>query len=965
MKRKIVISLLALLLFYAIGAGVSMLYITDNTEEMSYIIKLHQVEQLRRSLVINVQSVQSDLYKVNTPFANNMDSVVENMVSLENAAQQCTSCHHPPRLTDRIIRIQSLIKDYQNALSSYLTASANTGRIENLKVNAVDIGSSILTLVEEMSHKASDNLESVTDSTMERLRDVRKILIVTLMMAFFFIVLIAAYLKRSITRPMSELVTATRNISSGNFGVKISYNDNTEFGELARHFNAMSDAVKDGYEEIQKEMAVRIQTQEALIKSEKFLNTMFDSIRDPFCIIDRDYKIVRVNEAYADMRKISIEDIVGERCYEVLQERKAVCKDCIVEKTFKSKDPCAKNKPLVLQNRTRAWLEIYTYPIFGEGGEVSHVVEYIRDITDRKLAEDALRESEERYVLAARGANDGLWDWNLKSKVVYYSPRWKAMLGFEEHEIKGTPEEWLSRIHPEDRMQVETEMAAHINGLTPNFKNEHRMLHKDGTYRWMLSRGLAVCDSSGKAYRMSGSMTDVTERKTAEEQLMFDALHDSLTGLPNRALFMDRLRHVINREKRNSEYLFAVLFLDIDRFKVLNDSLGHTKGDELLIAISQRIEDSLRPGDTVARFGGDEFAVLLEDLKDGKEAVYVAERIQEQITSPFNLNGQEVFTSASIGITFSTIGYEQPEHFLRDADIAMYYAKSSGSARYEIFDKRMYANALARMQLETDLRQAIKQNEFLLHYQPIVSLQTGRIISLESLVRWQHPARGLIYPGEFINTAEETGLIIHIGEAVLQHACRQLRIWQEKFPSNPPLSVSVNISSKQLFPNLIKQIKQVLQENRLAQNSLILEITESMFMENAASVSPLLSKLKEMNVQLHIDDFGTGYSSLSYLHHFPIDVLKIDRSFVMRLGYNGENLEIVKAITTLAHSLNMEVIAEGVEKEEQLAQLKSLSCEYVQGYLISKPVDVQAVEELLKQGAFDLNKYLTPSRLDA
>jgi diguanylate cyclase (GGDEF)-like protein/PAS domain S-box-containing protein len=961
MKRRITLSLFAIFIFFTIGAVIAVNYIRDTSTELNRIIELHQVEQLRRSLVIDIQTVQSNLYSINTPFANEIDSIIESALNLERTAQKCTSCHHPPQLLDRIREVQFLIKDYEANLSLYITSSANSERLKKLKKNAVSTGNQLRSITEQMSHSASSNLNEETSEAMTEINHVKVILFVTLIVTLLLSIMVAVGLTKSVTRPINALVNATRMISSGKFGSVISYKDKTEFGELAEHFNTMSTAIKSGYEKIREEIRERWQAEEALINSEKFLNTIFDSFRDPFCIFDKEYNIVRANKAYADLKNKGIESLIGKRCYEILHGKDSVCKDCIVEKSFKSADPCAKDKLLVSDDGSRVWFEIYTYPIYDVNGRVSHIIEYTRDITDRKLAEEAMRESEERYVLASRGANDGLWDWDIKSNVIYYSPRWKSMLGYEENKITNSPDEWLNRIHPDDRVQVETAITANINGHTPNFKSEHRILHKDGSYLWVLSRGLAVHNGSPKAYRMAGSMTDITERKEAEEQLIFDALHDSLTGLPNRTLFMDRLEHAVNRERRLNEYMFAVLFLDMDRFKVLNDSLGHTLGDRLLIAVSQRLGESLRPGDTVARLGGDEFAVLLEDLTDREEAIQIAERIQGKLSRSFNLNGQEVFTSASIGIAFSTTGYDQPDHLLRNADIAMYYSKSNGGAHCEIFDTGMYAHAVARLRLETDLRQALKQNEFVLHYQPIVSMETGRITGLEALVRWRHPDRDLIYPDEFIPTAEETGLIVNLGDWVLQEACRQLQIWDKKFPAKLPLTVSVNISSKQLLPNLLEHIKRVLQETELEPNRLVLEITESMIMENAELATPLLLLLKNMDVKLHIDDFGTGYSSLSYLHDFPVDVLKIDRSFVTRLGFNGENMEIVRTITTLAHSLNMDVIAEGVETESQLAQLKALNCEYVQGYLFSKPLNSEGVEDLLRKGKFDLKNILTHS----
>ena len=426
------------------------------------------------------------------------------------------------------------------------------------------------------------------------------------------------------------------------------------------------------------------------------------------------------------------------------------------------------------------------------------------------------------------------------------------------------------------------------------------------------------------------------------------AFHDALTGLPNRSLLADHLQLAIERVKGGKDHLFAALFLDIDRFKNINDSLGHIAGDQLLVTIARRLEECLRPMDTVARLGGDEFAILLDGLDDYSDAMRVAERVQQAIMRPFNLNGHEVYTTASIGITLSTTGYNDPENILRDADTAMYRAKENGKARHELFDTAMHARAVALLQLENDLRRAIERQEFCIYYQPIIALETNTLTGFEALVRWHHPERGFVSPSEFIGVAEETGLIVDIGQWVLRESCRQMRQWQGQFPASRPLIISVNLSGKQFTqPDLIEQIKRILQETGLDAHSLKLEITESVVMENAETASTMLMQLRALGAHLSIDDFGTGYSSLSYLHRFPVNTLKIDRSFINRMSASGENSEIVRAIITLAFNLGMEVIAEGVETEAQLSQLKTMNCDYGQGYLFSRPVDAETARAIV------------------
>ncbi len=582
-------------------------------------------------------------------------------------------------------------------------------------------------------------------------------------------------------------------------------------------------------------------------------------------------------------------------------------------------------------------------------GSIVAVVTTCEDITQRKQAERQVRESEERYALAARGANDGLWDWNIESEEVYYSDRWKEILGHRGDEIGPHIETWLERVHPDDAERTRGELEDHIEGRTDHYENEHRVRHRDGTYRWVLVRGIAVRLGDGKPHRMAGSLTDITPRKNVEEQLAKDALYDPLTSLPNRAFFTNLLERSTRRTRRRKGYRFAVLFLDLDRFKVVNDTLGHEMGDELLIGVGERLEKCLRPGDVVARLAGDEFCILLEDIRDNSDATRVAERILEAMKAPFVLGGNRIFTNVSIGIATSESAAVGPEHLLRDADTAMYRAKSRGKGRFEVFDKAMHERAMAVLGLETDLRQALAEGQFRLMYMPVVSLDDGHITGFEALVRWEHPKRGLVPPSEFVPVAEETGLIVQLGRWVLWEACRQMTTWAERFEDHSDLSVSVNLSAKQLQQvDLVENVAEALRESGLDPKRLKLEIPEVVLMDDPEYSKQLVGQLNALGVEVFIDDFGTGYSSLAYLSHFNIDTLKIDRSLISNIGDRGSRAAVVNATIGLARDLGINVIAEGVETPEQLENLQNLRCGHGQGFRFSQPVDSKQAEELLK-----------------
>ncbi|NCJ07505.1 EAL domain-containing protein [Synechococcales cyanobacterium C] len=600
------------------------------------------------------------------------------------------------------------------------------------------------------------------------------------------------------------------------------------------------------------------------------------------------------------------------------------------------------------KDRRIIWISEKTRTVRDDQGKILYFEGFVEDITERKQAEEALRLSEERYALATQGANDGIWDWNLISQDIYYSPRWKALLGFEDDILPDVLSSWLDRIHPDDQRPFQVSLSAHLAGETPHFENEHRLRHRAGHYLWVLSRGVATYDDQGHPQRMAGSLSNITRRKQSEAQLMYSACHDALTGLANRALFLEQLQKTLNRVRRSPHLAFAVLFLDLDRFKVVNDSLGHSAGDDLLKGVSTRLQDCVRGSDTVSRWGGDEFAILLDDLYLGFDLDEMVERIKETFSHPFQVGWQELFISASIGIVRSDTFYGNAEDLLRAADIAMYRAKNQGRSCHAVFDPTMHHQAVERLSIETDLRHALERQEFQVYYQPLICLQTGQLAGMEALLRWHSPLRGLVPPLDFLPVAEEVGLIVSLDRWVMRQACEQLQTWRQQFPWAAPLTMSVNLSSQQfLHPDFVTYTGDLLPEVGLPPAHLNLEITESVLMEKNEVTSDMLFRLKHLGVKLHIDDFGTGYSSLGYLNQFPIDTLKIDQSFVQAMDEEVENREIVTAIAKLAHSLRMGVVVEGVETVHQFHYLRSLGCEHAQGYLFAQPLTVAQMTTLL------------------
>ena len=757
------------------------------------------------------------------------------------------------------------------------------------------------------------------------------------------------------------------------------------------------------YQRAQTELAERKRAEAAVLGIQQQLATMAANLPGSVyrALIHPDGKISMgyISPGVRELTGIDPSEVMArpEILMEIIHPDDKSSFDKSVAASSASLQPCDRQYRIVLRSGEVKWVQDNARFSKSENGDI--IIDGVAlDISGRKLAEEALGQSEQRFRSLIENATDITIILDAEGIFRYVSPSVKRILGYLPQKTIGRSV--FDTVHPDDcALITDTLKKAIQNPRTSQSAVEYRVRHRNGS--WCFLEAVATNLLHDPAVNgIVINCHNITKRKLAEAQLLHDAFHDGLTGLPNRALFIDRLEHAMRLAQRRKDYLFAVLFLDLDRFKVVNDSLGHAIGDQLLIASAGRMETCLRIGDTVARFGGDEFAILLEDIDGIDEATNIANRLQQKITSPIVLDGHEVFITASIGIAMSSVEYLEPINLLRDADTAMYRAKGLGRSRYEVFNSSMHAHALQLLQLENDLRRAAESirdrpreedegqqfgrcktsensakaelcpkspksplpalspaPQFIIHYQPIVSIVTNTITSFEALVRWQHPERGLVSPIEFIPIAEETGLIVPLGRWVLRTACHQIRQWQQLFPCNPPLSVSVNLSVKQFSqPDLIEYIDQVLEETHLDGSSLKLEITESVLIENSESVTAMLVELRTRNIHLCIDDFGTGYSSLSYLHRFPTNTLKIDRSFVSRMGVKfdvskGEidPTEIVRSIVTLSHNLGMDVVAEGVEEASQLNLLKGLKCEYAQGYFFSKPIDSQRAAVLIQQ----------------
>ncbi len=697
-----------------------------------------------------------------------------------------------------------------------------------------------------------------------------------------------------------------------------------------------------------RDIAERKQAEEAIRRSEEKYRTILETIEEGYYEIDLAGNLTFYNDAVAVALRYDKAELKGLNFRRYVDEETGEKLMRVYQEVLTSRHPVANLEcEIIRKDGTRMFGESSVMLTFNRDGEPDGFRGVVRDVTERKHSEKALRESETKFRTLVESTSEGLLQVDNQDRTLFVNNRFCEMVGYAAEELMGA--EWTEILLDEEG-QALIAQANERRRHSISDRYEISLTAKGGETVWATVSGAPIMDSEGVVIGSLGVFSDITKRKLAEEQLLHDAFHDNLTGLANRALFMDHLQKTIERGKSRHSNPYAVLFLDFDRFKVINDSLGHAEGDRLLKQIARRLESATRAGDLVARLGGDEFVVLLSEMLSEDDALQIAERIQKNLKNPFDLNRSEIFISASIGIALSAAGHLRAEDMLRDADIAMYRAKSAGRAQYQVFDQSMHRQATSRLQMETEMRQSLERGEFSLYYQPIINLETDRLAGFESLVRWIHPQRGVISPMEFISAAEENNLILPLGRWILHESCRQLSEWQKKHPAAADLTVSVNLSGKQfLQSDLADQVILSLVAANLAPHCLKLEITESYLMENSEKAAGIMEKLRDIGVEISLDDFGTGYSSLSYLHRLAVDNLKIDRSFVSRMIDSKENSEIVFTIIKLAQNLKMKVIAEGIETVEQLEHLKSLRCEYGQGFYFSKPVEPSAAEKFVEE----------------
>jgi len=756
-------------------------------------------------------------------------------------------------------------------------------------------------------------------------------------------------LRRQLAALRSDLPPEFRQLIAA---VDATYRENdVERAELEESVNSLTALLHRAQTRAGRGVESRKERRAKAARAQKRLGRLLEKSRLAVFELTPELVVRKANPAAAKLAGVGQQDLPAKKIFDVLVPVGAPEVPEKWARRLARGEPVARTLACSARDGRSLACDWVLLPRQRKDGSVFRITAVLRDQTPVVEKHDEVRDREERLTLALSGASDVLWDWDLPGNRLYLSPRWRDLLGLPTVS-SGTPADWLDRVHPEDAAPLRAALASHFEGRTDSFEHEHRVRHADGDWRWVLVRGTARRDEKGAAVRAAGLMSDITRHRTLVERMAHDARHDGLTGLPNRTLFLDLLRHSFYRTRRHEDYRFAVLFIDIDRFKMVNDAFGHEAGDQLLHQIGRRLESCLREGDTLARHGGDEFTMWLDDVRGSADAVRVADRVHEVMREPFDLGeGQRVQSSASIGVAVGSSQYQKAEDVLRDADVAMYRAKALGKARTAVFQRDVAEGAPAYLQLESDLRNALVRNELLVHYMPIVDVMTGKVRAVEALARWQHPRLGLVGPSKFIAMAQETGLIISIDQWVLQTASRQLHDWRLEIATANRLSISVNFSRNLLEQaDVGAQIDRVLRESDLVPGDLNMDINESVLAPDNGIDA--LADLHQRGLKLHMDDFGTGQGWLRHLHKIEVDTIKIDHSFLA--GGADRDRQVLTRIVQIARDLGKSVIAEGVETKEQARLVREVGCSFAQGFFFSPPLDPAKTRTLLQGGVLDV-----------
>lgn len=904
--------------------------------------------QLTQILILKQQksSIENQKEKINNILLKSIKDLDDDLEIHENILEELTinrnkierdKIKNITKDIEELVELKGLLNHTFSKVEYYFELLDNDRIVEAHQFLKNDLKIFFEDDLAEKFHKESrivlEELETQIIVIFQKLKTNNYWLAVFNLLILIIIYILGKFLYKSLMKPLSQLRAAALEVTEGNLNYQLNIETKDELKDVAVSFQEMTESLKNS------------------TVSTFYLNQIISSIIDSLIIIDLNGNIQQVNQATCNILGYSEKELIGLKFKNIVEESAFSLKD--IKKLGYLEN---KQTEYITKKGEKIPIILSSSFIANKLNMPCGILCIAKDITNSYAAQEELKISRERYALAA--SNQGLWDWDVVTNTIYYSSGWKELLGYQDNEIKPIIKEWFDRVHPEYRSFLNRA----IQDKRTSFKISYPILHKDGQYRWMLSQGIKLSDRTGNLYRVVGSQIDINTNQIVEEKLYYTSRHDFLTGLANRTVFEEQLKKSIKINQKNGNFSFSVIFINIDRFKLINSELGYQIGDKLLIYIAQKIQDCLKNNELLARLEADEFAILLPKINEISQTINIAELLQKKLSLPINLSGKKLTVNASMGIVSSSENYTSIQDILRDGKRAISQAKANENKRYIMFEPNIHAEKILRSwDLERDLRTAIAKEELEIFYQPIIDLESIKIVGFETLLRWNHPQKGLILPSEFIPIAEKTGLITAIGNWLIEKVVAQIRIWLEQDEIFDNMFLSMNVSIFQLKnsegKDLVYKLKQLIVNERIKPKFLKIEITESAIIEDVEKVGNILHEIKDLGFKIAIDDFGTGYSSLASLHLLPIDSLKIHNSFLSDLQAQPYKLELIKIIINLAKNLGISLIVEGVETNNQLAILKEFNCKYAQGYLFSEPVNAdEAKQKIISSLSCSLNQ---------